>query len=76
MKTKIVNYHMHWALKQKVDLLGIVPFLLHLIEKLNCFLGCPTLKIIINLLFHEKMFNCTLFGAITTIFTSTHEGVS
>ncbi len=62
-----------YSTRTKVNV-KIRSFLLHLLEKLDCLLMLPSLTYLTSLLFHEKLFNFTLPGAMAATFTHTHEG--
>jgi len=60
--------------RTKVHLSGVVPFCCISWKSSTVFSCCPTLAYLASLLFHEKMSNCTVPGAMETSFDATHGG--
>ncbi len=58
--------------RTQVNLLGLI--LSCCISSKSCITisGCPSFKNLVSFLFHVKMFNCTVLGAIAAIFAATH----
>jgi hypothetical protein len=59
----------------KVNLLGLVPFRSICWKNYSAFSSCPSFTYVLSFLFHAKMCNCTMLGAIATILAATHGGL-
>ncbi len=60
--------------RMKVNMSGFVPFCCICWKNLTVFSCCLALTYLTSLLFHEKLFNFTLPGAMAAAFAQTHKG--